>query len=459
MLFSISREPRLFVPQNSVTQNVADAEAISQTALRLEDHGDFDKAIYHHRYALELQPSEPNYHFRLGSALAKAGLIEEGLKYMRSAAGMPTAHPVLRSFWSDALASFCEPDISASEYIELVEAAGKNLDADAYFAANLISRRRPDLALKVAPEGFGRRCAALTLNETRSFPKGTVLIYFTARSFSIVFPHSFSFRRLLVDRLMTLLPYLNRAATDLSVSGYCILALDDRPEGDSLQLCFSGRTKDQLLIPDPSFIGSSGYATHRSSFAQNFIEWTMRRDTAYWRGSLTGVAGTWETVLSLPRVELSLLSLHEPCLNAKLLRTGLAQYANYEPYLTNTFEALGVLTDYEPDLDNLKYKYLIDIDGNTNSWPGLFTKLIAGGTIIKLKSPYSQWYYWRLKERTNYLPIDSISPGLRDAVTWLRQNDEAAREMGIAAQELAAHLTIETEYASFLEAINRGLHQ
>ena len=50
---------------------------------------------------------------------------------------------------------------------------------------------------------------------------------------------------------------------------------------------------------------------------------------------------------------------------------------------------------YVPMTDFNKYKYQIDIDGNTNAWPGLFQKLLTGSPVLKVASPYGfrQWLY------------------------------------------------------------------
>ena len=57
------------------------------------------------------------------------------------------------------------------------------------------------------------------------------------------------------------------------------------------------------------------------------------------------------------------------------------------------------MRDYVPEIAFPAYKFQIDIDGNTNSWPGLFQKLLTGSAILKVASPYGyrQWYYDRLR--------------------------------------------------------------
>ncbi len=50
--------------------------------------GDFETAIVHLRRAVELQEQNADYHFKLGAALAPAGMIDEAIKECRIAAGL-----------------------------------------------------------------------------------------------------------------------------------------------------------------------------------------------------------------------------------------------------------------------------------------------------------------------------------------------------------------------------------
>jgi len=94
-----------------------------------------------------------------------------------------------------------------------------------------------------------------------------------------------------------------------------------------------------------------------------------------------------------------------------------------------------------------KWRYQIDIDGNTNSWPGLFTKLLSGSTVLKVASPrgYRQWYYRKLVPWINFVPVASDLSNLVDRIRWLRANDDAAREIGRQGRILAESMDYESE--------------
>jgi hypothetical protein len=89
--------------------------------------------------------------------------------------------------------------------------------------------------------------------------------------------------------------------------------------------------------------------------------------------------------------------------------------------------------------DYLRYRYQIDIDGNSNAWEGLFMRLLTGSPVLKVASGpgYEQWYYDRLIPWTNFVPVAADMSDLAEKVSWLRANDDIARRIGEAGRSLA----------------------
>ena len=107
----------------------------------------------------------------------------------------------------------------------------------------------------------------------------------------------------------------------------------------------------------------------------------------------------------------------------------------------------GLMRPFIPASDFVTFKYQIDIDGNTNSWPGLFQKLLLGNPVLKVASPYGyrQWYYDRLRPWVHFIPVSSDMSDLVEKITWLRANDDVARRIGENGQALAMSLGYEIE--------------
>jgi hypothetical protein len=104
---------------------------------------------------------------------------------------------------------------------------------------------------------------------------------------------------------------------------------------------------------------------------------------------------------------------------------------------------------------HVRYKYQVDIDGNTNSWPGLFQKLLTGSPVLKVQSPghLRQWYYPRLIPWQNYIPIASDMSDLIEIISYLKRNDDLAFTIGAAGRRLAQNMTCEAELAACLPTV------
>lgn len=111
----------------------------------------------------------------------------------------------------------------------------------------------------------------------------------------------------------------------------------------------------------------------------------------------------------------------------------------------------------EPQDRILDYRYQIDVDGNTNSWPGLFLKLLSGSPVLKFESEagFKQWYYPRLKPWENFVPVASDGSDLVEKLEWLRANPAQAQAIGENGRALALSLTYEDALDSAVLTITR----
>jgi hypothetical protein len=122
-------------------------------------------------------------------------------------------------------------------------------------------------------------------------------------------------------------------------------------------------------------------------------------------------------------------------------------------------EHSGFFRDWMPASGYAEYRVQIDIDGHTNSWPGLFQKLLTGSPVIKIASlgNYSQWYYDRLVPWSNYVPVAADMLDLVDKVRWLLHNDSEAEVIGQRGAELAHAMTYEAESLLAMKIIDKAM--
>ena len=190
-----------------------------------------------------------------------------------------------------------------------------------------------------------------------------------------------------------------------------------------------------------------GYTSIRERFKKDFLPWEKRSPTAFWRGTTTGQPldpkQGWR---SLPRVRLCEISAD----NLDLIDAGITKVAQIGDPMANAWIAeAGLLRPYVAPESFQQYKYQIDIDGNTTSWPGLFIKLLTGSVVLKVppRNGFEQWYYDRLKPWRNFVPVALDMSDLPDKVRWLRANDRVAQMIGEAGCRLADELTYDGETA------------
>jgi hypothetical protein len=89
-------------------------------------------------------------------------------------------------------------------------------------------------------------------------------------------------------------------------------------------------------------------------------------------------------------------------------------------------------------------KFLIEIDGNANSW-GFLPKLLMGCCVLKVDSPYEQWFYKHLQPWIHYVPVANDLSDLPEKVQWCLRNERASHEIASAGRRLAESLSFDTE--------------
>lgn len=214
--------------------------------------------------------------------------------------------------------------------------------------------------------------------------------------------------------------------------------------GQTPGLAWCDNRPEYFLVPDCIFIPTKGYEHARHVYAQNAIPWENRKPVAFWRGGTTGVparSGDWR---SLERVKLcEIASEHSEIVDAGL--SSVVQFSN--PQTVEEIKSSNLFRGFFPWERWGEFKFQIDIDGNSSPWSNLFQRLLSGSTVLKVESSrgLNQWYYDKLKPWENYVPIASDMSDLVDKVEWLIRNDQYARQVGLAGQQLAQQLTYEGE--------------
>nr|WP_294504480.1 glycosyl transferase family 90 [uncultured Rhodopila sp.] len=220
-------------------------------------------------------------------------------------------------------------------------------------------------------------------------------------------------------------------------------------------LAFSDSRPDRFLVPDYIFVPSDGYAYARQILRERQLPWQDRHPVAFWRGGTTGSPAFNNDWRTLDRVRLVETAMRSP--NKDLFDVGFSNIAQItDPAFAEWVKGRGMLLGPVPWVDWGRYRYQIDIDGNSSPWSNLVQKLLTGSPVMKLESRrgYRQWFYDELKPWYNYVPIASDAWDLTDKLNWLRRNDAEAQRIGARGYELAESLTYDNEMRKSVTVID-----
>lgn len=214
------------------------------------------------------------------------------------------------------------------------------------------------------------------------------------------------------------------------------------------------------LVPDPDYFKTAGYADFRAAIESQARSWDERRAVVHWRGSTTGIKRYWppaapDDVGWLPRLELcaraqsGTLAHHCDVGYMQLVQVPDAE----RPAIENALAGLR-----RPPVEKAiaaRCKAVIDIDGNSNAWSGLYCSLLAGACVIKVASEHGfrQWYYDRLEPWVHYVPVRSDFSDLEEHVRLVMTDDELARTVGQAGQTLARSLDFAAELSASVDRV------
>lgn len=232
----------------------------------------------------------------------------------------------------------------------------------------------------------------------------------------------------------------------------------NRIKNKSLVFCVRKNDESKAFcVPDSYFISQRGYYQFRREVESEWLDWNQRKNTTFWRGSSSGSYMTEKQWQNNHRIRLCKIAQDyndELFLDAKI--TNIVQFQNEK--VKSLVEKSGLVSSYIPTIEFIKYKYVIDIDGNVNSWPGLFTKLLTGSCVLKIESEWKQWYYDRLKPWVNYVPVKNDMSDLIEKIDWCCQNDEQAKNIGESGRKLALSMTFKSELAKANKIIEQALN-
>lgn len=245
--------------------------------------------------------------------------------------------------------------------------------------------------------------------------------------------------------------------------GVAFVQYDDFIKSDLCSIGFGRRQGEApavTLIPDAFFLDSRGYADLRSAAQEERLPpWREREDRLFWRGSASTNGRTPQgdpvaQLADVPRVAL--------CLKLRDRRdTDAAIFApwGFDFPANEAIEWLRAERIFRPaikPIEHAHYRYLIDIDGVANAW-SFYEKLVLGACVLKVTSPYEQWFYRDVEPWTHFVPVAEDLADLDEKIAWCRDNPDAAETIARAGQAFALNFTYDDAEHQIEAALQRCL--
>ncbi len=229
----------------------------------------------------------------------------------------------------------------------------------------------------------------------------------------------------------------------------------DSYDGGSFPVVTFSKMKGWKSMLMPDFEAMEGYGGIRSRIheANHLHSWSSKIDKLFWRGATTGGTFTLDNYAYFPRSLAVIYSLDRP----DLMDAKFTNVVQDTPGVSEVLHNNNMMGDFVSMANSLQYKYLLDIDGNANTYSRCFWILLSNSVLFKMDSDYIQWYYSLLQEGYNYIRLLPDLSDLEWKLQLIRQNDRMAEQIAIngsyMAEEDLSHEAVLAYFFCFLKTL------
>ncbi|KAF7323672.1 CAP10 domain-containing protein [Mycena kentingensis (nom. inval.)] len=188
-----------------------------------------------------------------------------------------------------------------------------------------------------------------------------------------------------------------------------------------------------IMMPGEFYYRDSWWAG-KFDYPDN-IRWEDKKPVLYWRGKSNGGHIRNQNHKSFPRFRLmDLAKAHRDILDVRITEW-------HQWHCTDNCDAEQIKSEYhitgekEPREDAYKYKYLLDVDGN--SFSGRYLGLLRSGGLVFKSTAFTEFFTPWLVPYEHFIPIRPDLSDLVEKVEWARKNDAEARRIQEAGRIFA----------------------
>jgi hypothetical protein len=268
-------------------------------------------------------------------------------------------------------------------------------------------------------------------------------------------PHDIVGERRLVERIATYGFWL--LACGPGVHAISVTLSDgDRPSGATFSP--SSFLPDVTLLPDPDYFTTWGYHRERAAAAERDVPWRQRSDTLVWRGSMNS-HDSFDPAVAMARPSMAAQRLLA-CLALRGVANTDVRFV--DPGRKDTAPAAFIPWEIGGERVSqatwIGRKFALDIDGYTNAWGNLFTRLLLGCCVLKVESRqgYRQWYYDHLEPWVTHIPVAADLTDLAEKFDWALTHEAECEEIAARGRALAQTLDIGAVTGDAVARISRN---
>lgn len=175
---------------------------------------------------------------------------------------------------------------------------------------------------------------------------------------------------------------------------------------------FCRRWNDEktFLLPDPYFTCDKLHRKNFKKIDEANLKWSDKINLCIWRGSIKN-----GLLLNFFNSD-NKYNLNQRKYFVKLYNNKYFKNVDYE----NKFTTVS---------HQIKYKYILDIDGWASTWDATLWKLYSGSVLLKVDSTWNQWYYPDLIVWKHYVPVNNDFSNLNEIIDWCNNNESACLQI------------------------------
>lgn len=202
-----------------------------------------------------------------------------------------------------------------------------------------------------------------------------------------------------------------------------------------------------ILIP---IVQDWQIAAHSETYypVETDVEWDDKIETAFFRGAATG------GIVNNQRLQLSKLSQHwNDLLDAGVTSWNLSDKVDSDGFVHYLIPEETELTLQKkiPMNEQIKYKYLLNVDGHTR--PNRTSWILSSSSLMLMVDPKNRdqtWISRILKPWIHYVPIKADLSDLEKQILWCRSNDTECRAIVARANQFAKQYFTKATIASYM---------